>query len=331
MTSDSPTSDDVVNEYLEHHVGLILTEQTGRKYEGVLREYCRFLESHDTSVLDADYRDVNRFIEGCVRRGNRISTLENKLSIVNGLYKYIHLWSDFGDKLELNPLRLQLIDTKQYNTPPEIKRVALSRRELRLLFREIKDYRNRLLVITGVETGLRNSDLRTILIDDVDLNQREIRVPHPKFSKPYTVPMSDELADELKLWITEGRSGYAISEYSPYLFPGRRSEKLESNNAVNQIIDRAAKSAGIQGVIGTTALTEAQRRVLNTDKTERQWKRVTAHTLRHTFLTLLDDAGVPLPYRQLVANHSSPQTTQHYTHSEENAFKEIRRRFTPPR
>lgn len=71
--------------------------------------------------------------------------------------------------------------------------------------------------------------------------------------------------------------------------------------------------------------------MLETDKEAVEWKRVTVHTLRHTFITLLNGAGVSLSYRQLVANHQDPNTTQEYTHGMDEAFKKIREKFDPPR
>jgi hypothetical protein len=75
---------------------------------------------------------------------------------------------------------------------------------------------------------------------------------------------------------------------------------------VDELIDKA----GIQDVLGTT---EVETEFLRSDKVEMTWHAVVPHVLRHTFITLLQKEGVSLEYRQLLANHSDPQTTQRYS------------------
>jgi len=108
------------------------------------------------------------------------------------------------------------------------------------------------------------------------------------------------------------------------VFPSRRGEKLSSNGSLNEIVKDAAERADIQDVIGRSRLTSTEQDVLHTEKEYREWHRVTVHTLRHSFITLLEDAGVSLPYRQLVANHTNPDVTLRYSSGASNVFEEIR-------
>jgi integrase/recombinase XerD len=202
---------------------------------------------------------------------------------------------------------------------------------LRKLFDNIDSYRNRLLITVGAETGLRNSDLREIQLSDVDYEELLIHVPDPKGSKAYDVPISEELGFELKQWLKHHRGAYASAGVSNYLFPSEYGPKLETNGGLNTIIKEAATRAGIQEVIATSQISPEQRVSLGTEKETRNMHRVTVHTLRHTFLTLLKDAEVPLVYRQLVANHRDPNTTLGYEHGSNDIFEIIRDRFEPAR
>lgn len=192
-------------------------------------------------------------------------------------------------------------------------------------------YRNRLLAVTATETGLRNSDLRELLISDVDFEGLTIHVRNPKNARPYDVPISEDLGFELEWWLDGRRGAFTTASESPYLFPGQHSEKLETNGSLNRIIKTAAERAGLQKVIGVSRIENKLESATESLGAELQWHRVTPHTLRHTYLTLLKDARVPLPYRQLVANHRNPDTTRGYTHGENEAFQTIRDRFDPPR
>lgn len=330
-TTETRVPDKYAREYLEHAGELRLSPNTVRTYDSHLTEYVVYLHDGNLSVLDAEFTDILDFVESCVRRGNRQSTIEVKVSTVRELYCYLRLRTERGNDLRLDPLQFRELDVSRYKTPETIKREALSREEIRRLFDAFDSYRNRLIAVVAVETGLRNSDLRELQIKNIDLEGLEIHVPEPKGSKPYDVPISTDLAFELDFWLRHHRRGYSYANKSEFVFPSQSGEMLESNGSLNRIVRDAAERAGIQDVIGESRIPEAQQAALDTDSEVRKWHRVTPHTLRHSFITLLNQAGVELPYRQLVANHSSAETTQKYTHAKDNAFHMIRSRFNPPR
>ncbi|WP_276299377.1 tyrosine-type recombinase/integrase [Halorussus lipolyticus] len=323
--------DEYAREYLRQAGELRLSASSVRTYDSQLSEYVVFLHDEDLSVLDAEFTNVFGFVESCVRRQNRQSTIEGKVSTVRELYYYIRLRTEAGSDLQFDPLRFREIDVSRYKMPEPIQREALSREEIRRLFDAFESYRNRLMAVVAVETGLRNSDLRELQIEYLDLDGLEIHIPKPKGSKPYDVPISADLAFELDFWFRHHRGGYSNASESDFVFPSQSGEKLESNGSLNRIVREAAERAEIQEVIGESRIPEAQKTALGTDSDVRKWYRVTPHTLRHSFITLLNQAGVGLPYRQLVANHSTAETTQKYTHDKEDTFVKIRNRFDPPR
>ncbi|MEZ3162319.1 site-specific integrase [Halorubrum sp. RMP-47] len=317
--------------YLETRSGRQLTEGSVETYEHNLKQYITFLEKRDIQLLDVELTDVIAFVEQCVDDGNRQSTIEGKLTAIRELYAFIRLRTDAAKALTLDPIELDRIDISEYNTPPDIEREPLSREELRKLFDAMDSYRNRLLAILAAETGLRNSDLRNIHVDDVDFDVREVHVRDPKNAVPYDVPISRDLCLELQVWCEQYRAGYGGSKNAQYLFPSQNGAKLETNSALNDIVTSAAERAGIQETIGKSRVSPEQRTQYNGKTEVREWNRVTVHTLRHTCLTLMKEAGVSLPYRQLVANHRNPQTTQQYSHGREQEFSSIRKQFNAPR
>ena len=319
----------LAREYLSHNEGLTLTASTVNTYDSTLTEFVQFLHDRDASVLSAEFSDILSYIESCVRRGNRQSTVTRKLSTIGELYRYIHLRTESGQELALDPLRFREIDLSRYNTPQKIERDALSREEIKRLFDAFQSYRNRLMAVLGVETGIRNSEIRNLRLDD--LNEDTIHVWDPKGSKPYDVPISDGLRFEFDYWLQHHRGGYAAASESEFVFPSQHGVKLETNGSLNTIVKRAAERAGIQEVIGRIQVPESQQGVLGTEQEYRELHRVTVHTFRHSFITLLADAGVGLQYRQLVANHDSVETTLGYDHSDSDVFESLRKNFDPPR
>ncbi len=321
--------DPIAREYLFTRLDVKLSPSTVRNYDSSLSEYVEFLTVNEKSVLTAEFSNVMDYIDHCVRRGNRLGTIKCKISAISSMYHYIRLRSDHGDNLQIDPLLFRTIDYSQYRTPQPIKRKGLSKKEIRLLFDSFDCYRNRLMAIVAIETGIRNSDLRNLRLQDI--GDKQLFIHNPKHNRPYSVPISDQLSFELDLWLRCQRFSYHTASNSEFVFPSQHGPKLESNSGLNNIIKQAADKAGIQETIGRSNISKKQQEILNTNKQYKEYKRVTVHTLRHSYITLLEKSGVSLPYRQLVANHTNPSTTLRYSDGMSNVFDEIRDKYNPPR
>lgn len=330
-TRDYRVQDRHARQYLRRSDGVKLKSSTAGTYDGHLRQYEIFLQDRDKSILDAEFDDLLDFIAHCVRIGNRQGTIGGKVSTIGGLYRHIRLYTEDRDMLNFDPLRIRTIDLSEYNTPEPIEREALSRAEIRQLFDAFDSYRNRLMAVVGVETGLRNSDIRGIRLEDLSLDAGEIHVHNPKNSKSYDVPITDNLAFEIDYWIRHHRAGFVANTTCEYLFPSQNGTKIEANSSLNRVVKAAAERAGIQDTLGTSRVVSLCEDATDSRDRQREWYRVTVHTLRHSCLTLMKNDGVDLTYRQMVANHSSPRTTQGYTHSSNEVFERVRDRFNPPR
>ena len=130
-------------------------------------------------------------------------------------------------------------------------------------------------------TGLRVSELTALDMDDVDRAGQTVRVLG-KGRKERIVPFGDRAAralDAYLAWRAERRGT---------LFRNQRGSRL-SARAVHAIVRKSAVAAGIA-------------------------RRVSPHTLRHTFATHLLDAGADLRVIQELLGHSRLSTTQRYTH-----------------
>lgn len=322
-------SDTLAGNYLDRHEGLTINSATARTYDGILNEYNQWLCDHELTVLTASCDDVQNYIEHCVKRGNRKGTLSSKLSVISELYRYIYLETESMEKLNLDPLKLRKIDIDRYNTLPKIERGSLTRKEIRSLFDAFQSYRNRLMAIVGTETGLRNSDIRGLRLEDIYSDH--IHAHNPKGSRPYNVPISEDLYFELEYWKNNIRDGYTFASLSEYVFPSQNGPKLESNGSLTKIIKEAASRAGIQQIIGRSQLDPTYVEDRGLSKSFREWHRVTPHTLRHSFITLLEEDGVSLTYRMLVSNHRNADTNLGYTHNGSEVVNYIRNNFNPPR
>lgn len=321
---------DYAQAYLARKEDLRVESSTTETYDGILNEFVHWLHDRDIGVLGATCDDVRNYIETCVSRGNRESTLSSKLSVIDNFYRYIYVDEGERHRLSLDPLLLTKIDVSEYNTPPKIQRKALNREEIRRLFDAFGSYRNRLMCIVAVETGGRNSDIRNLRIQDIYSDH--IHIHDPKGGRPYDVPISDDLHFEIDYWLSNVRSGYTYAADSPYVFLSRSGVKLQSNSSFNSIVKQAAERAGLlDKPLGRSELPEQYVEAHGLSQSYRVWSRVTPHVLRHSYITLLKESDVPITYRMLVSNHRNAETNLTYTHGGNDVIDYIRGSFNPPR
>jgi len=139
--------------------------------------------------------------------------------------------------------------------------------------------RDRAIVELLYASGLRVSELVGLDVRDVDLAELTVRVLG-KGSKERIVPFGDAAAGALR--------GYLGPRGSGAVFLNRRGGRL-TVRSVHTIVRRQARAARIT-------------------------RKVTPHTLRHTFATHLLDSGADLRMIQELLGHSRLSTTQRYTH-----------------
>ncbi len=167
----------------------------------------------------------------------------------------------------------------------------LSQAEVKALIAATKNVKHRCIVLLFYSTGLRMSELLNLRWADFDIERMQLFVSGGKGKKDRMTIFS-----KAAVAYTE----YYMRIYHPktYLFEGPEGTKY-SARSVNQIIHRSAALAGIT-------------------------KRVSAHSLRHSFATHLLEEGVDLRYIQVLMGHESSKTTERYTHVTTKGFSKIK-------
>ncbi len=151
-------------------------------------------------------------------------------------------------------------------------------------------------------TGLRVSELVSLQLQQVDF-QGDYLTVKGKGAKMRAVPFGQWARDKLLTYMKEGRPKLLKGRSSPFLFTTRSGRPL-SRQGFWKLIRRHALAAGIE-------------------------KKVTPHTLRHSFATHLVEGGADLRSVQLMLGHADISTTQIYTHVNGARLKEVHRRFHP--
>lgn len=188
---------------------------------------------------------------------------------------------------------IKLLYGKVLNRPQEIEAVHRPRRERKLpvvLSREsvenmlntVGNLKHKTLLILMYSGGLRVGEIVRIRPEDIDFDRKMVHIKRAKGRKDRYTLLSDLSIALLRSY---------ISEYQPvkWLFPGAKVGRHLTEASVQKIVRAARQKAGIP-------------------------QHATSHTLRHSFATHLLDAGVDLRYIQELLGHSSPKTTEIYTH-----------------
>jgi integrase/recombinase XerD len=156
--------------------------------------------------------------------------------------------------------------------------------------------RDRAVLETLYGAGLRVTELVGLDVDDLDVEEGSVRVLG-KGSKERDVPLGRYARAALAAYLTQGRPALASSRSRSALFLNRRGGRLTRQGCAG-ILSVHVKRAGIA-------------------------KRVTPHTLRHSFATHLLEGGADVRVVQELLGHASVATTQVYTLVTKEHLREV--------
>ena len=169
------------------------------------------------------------------------------------------------------------------------------------------------LFTIGIYTGLRLGDCCCLAWNSVNLERGVIQLIPTKTRKhahgqPVTIPIHPQLKAELEIALVsdhERRACAAAAFVNPTLADWYKTSKWRISHGLELIF----KAAHIE----TSVKIEGRRT---------RTPEATFHSLRHTFVSLAANAGVPLPVVQAIVGHSSTAMTRHYYHENEDVLRQ---------
>ncbi len=184
---------------------------------------------------------------------------------------------------------------EQLHRPRREKRLptVLSKREIFKLIDVTNNLKHKALLALIYSSGLRISEALSIKPVDIDSKRMLIHVKNAKGKKDRYTLLSHKVLNLL-------REYYNVYKPQQYLFEGLNGQY--GSRAAQAVLQYSAAKAGIT-------------------------KRITLHTLRHSFATHLLVSGTDLRYIQELLGHCSPKTTMIYTHVTSDSFKKITNPF----
>jgi len=190
-----------------------------------------------------------------------------------------------------------------------VPRTILSEREVLQLLDQpdittLEGIRDRALLEIFYGTALRNSELRLLKIDQVDLERKVLRIDHGKGNKARVLPLGEEALAWLEEYLTKVRPQLVRQSQQQFVFLGPITGKEMSRTYLALVVQRLAKSAGLEKI-------------------------VTPHVLRHSCATHMLRRGASVRHLQGLLGHVSLETTQLYTRVEISDLAKVIHRFHP--
>jgi site-specific recombinase XerD len=192
-----------------------------------------------------------------------------------------------------------------YAREPRKLPVILSAEEVVHFLEAVSSLKARVALTTAYAAGLRVGEVCGLKVEDIDSSRMVMHVRHAKGAKARYVMLSTELLGIL-------RSYWRLSRPTTFLFPGRDVDKPIEPTVLNAACRSAVSATGLS-------------------------KRVTVHTLRHSFATHLLENGTDIRIIQVLLGHAHLSSTAHYTQvstdtirSTASPLDRLRLEVTPP-
>lgn len=313
-----------IDAFVDHlHLERRLSAHTVRAYRNDVASLSTFLSRGGRSLLDADHVVLRRWLAQLRTRGYARSSLHRKAAAVRTFYA----WASRRGLIPANPAALlsgpspasrlptvlKASEAELLATAPDSTNDFTSEDFAGALPRVLRD-RAVLELLYGC--GLRVAELCGLNVEDVDVDRQRVRVMG-KGGKERIVPMGDFAARAVREYIREGRAAFMAPPD-----PGERSSASKRGPADRSALffNRRKKRMGPR---------DARAMVDRYVRAVLEGRKVSPHTLRHSFATHLLEGGADIRSVQDLLGHASLATTQRYTHVSRGRLFEAYRQSHP--
>lgn len=286
-------------EYREYLLLLGYAYKTCRSKHLYLKEFFNWLEEtgiyqlhHITAVETGNFYEYvrNRKSTGTGETLKQKSVYDIMRSVQQYLGYALHL-----GKIKINPA--SHLKFRYPNEEPE--RIIFTQQEIRELYRVTETAQERAILHIAYGCGLRANEVSQLNREDLRLTENFVVVRKGKNSKRRLVPVNDTISKELYVFLsseeTEQKAVFLNSK-------GTRMQQGTLNKRLKNLIKRTGFGKAFTG---------------------QELTKIGVHTLRHSIATHLLENGMPLEQVQVFLGHSHIESTEIYTHINQNRINEL--------
>jgi len=270
---------------------------TQSKFEAYYRQHCKHLrlKGLQPKTIEAYSRAIRRI--GAYFEGHLDNLSQDQLVDYFIDLKEKRSWSTV--KLDLYGLRFfyaHVLEKSWTHLPlikaPKVKRIPdiITSEEASRLFSATRQLSYRVFFYTLYSLGLRLGEGLRLKTGDIDARHMRVHIRNSKGNKDRYVPLPANTLDVLRRF-------WRVHKHPVFIFPNRK-RGLKNVRLVNSHLDRGGVQTAMKKVVRQLGIT----------------KRISCHSLRHSYATHLLEAGVDLMELQKILGHVSILTTARYTH-----------------
>lgn len=276
-----------------------LSKNTLDSYSRDLTRYIRYLKKeHVSHIKEANYLHISGFLSELKEMGLSVKSRARNLASIKGFYKFLIREGVISE----NPTTHIHSFKTQRRLPLVLNMEEIDRLLAEPDLSNTLEVRDSAMLELLYATGLRVSELVKIRLNDINLEAGYLRTLG-KGSKERIVPIGRIAQNRIMKYLHSTRQGLLKEKQSIYLFISRSGKGL-TRQGFWKVIKKYAKRAGIS-------------------------KRITPHSLRHSFASHLLERGADLRSVQMMLGHSDISSTQIYTHVARERLKDIHRQYHP--
>ncbi|MDD2504732.1 MAG: tyrosine-type recombinase/integrase [Bacilli bacterium] len=259
------------------------SDHTKTNYELDLSKYELYLKEKKLDYLKMEYKDISDYIIFLKKSNYKPKTINRALSTLRSFYKFL-----VNEQIiKNNPFDLVKGMKEEKRLPNYFKY-----KDFKVMIDSLKEEkplnnRNKLILELLFATGVRVSELVNIKIEDIEFNKRKIKICG-KGNKERFVFYGSYCNDILNKYLNEDRRLLLKNKETDYLLVNHLGTKL-TDRGVRSIINKIIKKAEIHF-------------------------KVSPHTFRHSFATMMLNEGCNIKSVAELLGHSNLNTTSIYTH-----------------
>ncbi len=271
-----------VREYLEElERSRRFSSNTIIAYRSDIRSYLDFLTRRGLNAARVDFHDIRDFVFDLHRRGNSARSILRKLSSLRGLYRHLIRTG----AVSVDPTSAIFAQREKRSLPEALPEEVIAGAIDEAPADSAVEIRDVAMMELLYGTGMRRAELSALNLDS--LKDRFIHVIG-KGDKERIVPLTGRAKEAVKAYLKVRSALAHATQQESALFLSTQGKRISTRQIARRVEKLLRRTSGNESL--------------------------SPHKLRHSFATHLLDRGADLREIQELLGHTSPSTTQIYTH-----------------
>lgn len=272
----------IIQDFIEYLKSRQVSKNTLLSYERDINQLINYFKSLDKKMFEATEEDLQRYVVYLSTIGKSNATISRNVASVKAFYRYL-----LKNRLVSNNIASNLSAPKVEKKELSILSVSEVEKLLEQpSLNDLKGQRDKAMLELLYATGIRVTELVSLVITDVNVNAGHIKVK--KKNKERIIPISNTALRYLKDYIENARPLLIKTEDEQSLFINTNGQKM-TRQGFWKILKQYKDEAKIE-------------------------KELTPHTIRHSFAVHMLQNGAELKSVQELLGHTDVASTMMYTH-----------------